>query len=187
MKRIHDRMSGGSLGVVASFAVSVAATYFAAVVTLEDWFNAPSAVYIFFLIITFIVAIFYTMRMLRFFILKARLDKQTSYKSSSFGGRWSKGGSYTERPYEYQGLKWEVVFDVVGEEVRHVSKPFCPKNECETELNVSQTYWGNYLYVCPKCSFTAKKRLNSNTFRSNLTKIANAEVKKLMRQSREDS
>lgn len=165
-----------SFKVIGNFAISVAASYFVTIMTIEDWLNVPIEVYIALIIITGFLLMYQILRTFRFFILQHRASKQKTY--ISYHGLMGKNRTDVEIPYTYAGLKWEVIFNAASKKPEFVSSPFCPKDDCETSLNITDTYWGKYLYECPHCSFKETKNLSSSTLRNNLEKIAASDIKR---------
>lgn len=166
----------GSFSVISSFALSVAASYAATMMTIKDWFNFPLDVYIAILIVIGILLVYQGIRMLRFFIVRNRDSKQKSY--TSYHGWSGKQRNDVELPFSHANLKWEVVANVQRQTIEDVSSPFCPQDNCETALNTYKTYWGKYLYQCPNCSFKEKKVLKVETLQNNVKKIVEAQIKR---------
>lgn len=173
-----------SFRVIGNFAISVAASYFVTIIAIEDWFNVSVSVYIALLIITVILLAYQVFRTIRYFILRHRDSKQTTY--TSYFGLMGKRRTDVDVPFTYSGLNWQVTFNVPQRKVEDVSYPFCPKEDCETALNTKMTYWGKYLYDCPNCSFKEKKDLRVSTLRNNLEKIAEAQMKREIREALEN-
>ncbi len=86
---------------------------------------------------------------------------------------------------DYNGVKWNVrvprlpfyqrryrLEDVPS--VIDIEDPRCP--HCNTILNEAKTFWGNYIWTCPRCGFKKKHKLDQYDERKNAKKVAVSEV-----------
>lgn len=163
-------------GHVISMGISIAAGYFTAQVQLNELFSLPSYAYTSLSIFVGILILHRVLAFIRFAIVSYRDSQQTAHPSFFFA---------SERPVEsiiekwdFDGFKWEVKYDQWEGRIYQTYGPYCPKEECQTELNVKKTYFGKHKFECPACYFKRVQTANSYTMESNLEKVSKARFDK---------
>lgn len=160
------------------FAVSVAASYFVIYVQINDLFAWPTYVYNTLIVFIGVLLVIFLFSFAKFLIVNYRDSKQTPYPSIAvFGGRRSPD-RYVTHDWIFDGLLWKVEYAIQRGKVYEISGPYCPKEECETELNVKKTSFGRHKYDCPACSFKRTMTKNSYTVESNLEKVSQAKLER---------
>ena len=164
-------------GHVIAMGISVAAGYFTAQVQLNELFSLPSYAYTSLSIFVGILILHRILAFIRFAIVSYRDSKQAVFPPFFFvGGR--KPMEYIIEKWDFDGFKWEIEYDRRDGKIHQTTGPFCPKEECQTELNVKKTYFGRHKYECPGCAFKKVQTANSYTMESNLEKVSKARFDK---------
>ncbi len=56
--------------------------------------------------------------------------------------------------------------------------PRCPDNNCKTELEEQKSFWGGYIWSCPRCGFKKKNKDSRYTESERAAKIARSDIEK---------
>lgn len=56
------------------------------------------------------------------------------------------------------------------------STPRCPEKKCRTELDEEKSFWGGYIWLCPRCGFKIRNRNSFITESGKAAKIARSEI-----------
>lgn len=163
------------------FAISVAASYFVLYVQANNVFAWPTYVYNTLTIFVGVLLVIFLFLFGKFLIENYRDSKQTPYPSIAFFGGSRSPGRYVTHKWNFDGLLWKVEYEVDRGKVYEIYGPYCPKEECETELNVKRTSFGRHKYDCPACSFRRTMTKNSYTVESDLEKVSQAQLEKKYR------
>lgn len=163
-------------GHVISMGISIAAGYFTAQVQLNELFSLPSYAYTSLSIFVGILILHRIFAFVRFAIVSYRDSKQIGHPSFYIpSGRPMQ--SIIE-DWDFDGFKWKVEYDQWEGKLYQTYGPYCPKEECRTELNVRRTYFGRHEFECPACSFKKVQTADSYTMESNLEKVSKAQFDK---------
>ena len=164
-------------GHVISMGISIAAGYFTAQVQLNQLFSLPSYAYTSISLLVGVIILHRILAFTRFVIVNYRDSKQAVFPPFFFAsGR--KPMEYIIEKWDFGGFKWEIEYDRRDGKIHQTSGPYCPKEECQTELNVRKTYFGRHEYKCPGCSFKKIIAANSYTIESDLEKVSKAQFDK---------
>lgn len=160
------------------FALSIAGGYFVIYVQLNDLLSWPSYVTNMLSIFIGVLLLIFFLSFVRFLIVSYQDSKQIPYPSVSVVGRRNSKFRYWTEQWQFGDFMWEVEYNIDLEKVYEVRGPYCPKEECRTELNVRKTYFGRHKYTCPACSFKQTVNENAYTLESNLEKVSKAKFDK---------
>jgi len=161
---------------IIGFAISIVAGYFCNNIKLDNLFNIPVYFYKGMLIFIGIIFTYQIFLFLKYLIVSNRDSKQLDYYNfNGFNNHYEEMAGYW---YEYADFGWEIAYNIRRRKVEEVSSAFCSKDNCKTKLNIRRTFWGRYLYKCPRCFTEIKKDESVSTFRNMLEKIADAELKR---------
>lgn len=165
-------------GHVIAMGISIAAGYFTAQVQLNELFSFPSYVYTSIWLFVGVLILHRVFAFIRFIIVNYRDSKQKPFPSINFYGSRRPQGQYMIEQWMFDGFIWKVEFNVSKQQLYETYGPYCPKEECHTELNVRRTYFGRHKYECPACSFKKTVTANAHTLESNLEKVSKAKFAK---------